>query len=104
MTSPITVLFPAPLEPTSAVVDPGGDWNDTLRRTGTSGTYSNETSSKTISPRTSVRVARPASSASSRATSRSSRMRSSPANASVICVPIDAMPTSGAATMPMNRT
>src|SRR5256885_12785902 len=28
-TRPISVLFPAPDDPTSAVVEPGGAWNDT---------------------------------------------------------------------------
>ena len=36
MTSPMTVLFPAPLEPTSAVVDPAGARKDTFLSTGTS--------------------------------------------------------------------
>jgi hypothetical protein len=33
----------------------------------------------------------------------SSRMRSSPANASLICVPIEAMPTTGATVMPVKK-
>jgi hypothetical protein len=36
--------LPEPLEPTSAVVEPASAENDTCLSTGTSGTYSNETS------------------------------------------------------------
>ena len=51
-----------------------------------------------------VRAApRVASSASSRGVSRISRMRSSPANASVICVPIDAICTIGIASRPVKK-
>ena len=39
----ISVLFPEPLEPTSAVVDPAGAWKLTSRITGVSGLYSNQT-------------------------------------------------------------
>ena len=48
-------------------------------------------------------AARAASSSSSVAIERISRMRSSPANASLICVPIEAICTSGAATRPVKN-
>ena len=66
------------------------------------GTYSKVTLSKATSPATSASGARAPSSASSVTSRRISRIRSSPANASVICVPIDAMLMSGKATSPMN--
>ena len=43
------MLFPEPLEPTSAVVLPAGAWNDTCFKTGTPGLYSKLTSSKCTS-------------------------------------------------------
>src|SRR5207237_628700 len=54
----IRVLFPAPDEPTSAVVEPRGARNDTRFRTSTPGTYSKLTFSKTTSPITSPTGAR----------------------------------------------
>ena len=36
----ISVLLPDPLDPTSAVVEPAGAWNDTCFSTGTPGLYS----------------------------------------------------------------
>ena len=84
----IKVLLPEPLEPTSAVVDPAGARNDTCFRTGVPAVYSKLTSSNSTSPRMSGIGASFASSSSSVAIRRISRMRSSPANASVICVPI----------------
>ncbi len=103
MTSPISVLFPAPLEPTSAVVEPAGATNEMSRSTGTPSTYSKSTWRNSIAPSSSGTRAFEASSASSVAMSRISRMRSSPANASEICVPMEAIETSGAATSPMKK-
>ena len=100
----MSVLFPDPLEPTSAVVAPAGAWKVTCFSTGTPGLYSKLTSSNRTSPRTSGRGSRSASSASSVVIDRISRMRSSPANASEIWVPIDAIETSGAATRPVKKT
>jgi hypothetical protein len=37
------VLFPEPLDPTRAVVEPAGAWKFTPRRTGTPSLYSNHT-------------------------------------------------------------
>jgi len=99
----ISVLFPDPLEPTSAVVEPAGAWNDTSRSTGTPGVYSNPTPSNVTSPRSASRGRRDSSSWSSVAIDRTSRIRSSPANASLTCVPIDAICTSGAATRPVKN-
>src|SRR2546427_17296 len=98
----MSVLFPAPDEPTSAVVEPAGAWNETRFRTSVPATYSKLTFSNTTSHSTSASGAREPSSASSVARRRISRIRSRPANASVICVPIDAMLMSGKATSPMN--
>ena len=83
------VLLPEPLEPTSAVVVPAGATSDTSWSTGTPASYSNETFSSRISPLTVASGSRVASSSSSVGIRRISRMRSSPANASVIWVPID---------------
>ena len=100
----ISVLLPEPEEPTSAVVEPaGGVERDAACSTGTPGLYSNETSSKAMSPRTSGSGALVASSSSSVARRRISRMRSRPAKASVICVPIDEICTSGAAIRPVKK-
>ena len=98
-----SVLLPDPLEPTSAVVDPAGARNDTSFSTGTPGAYSNHTSSNATSPRTSASRAFDASSASSVGVCRISRMRSRPAKASVICVPIEAICTTGAAIRPVKK-
>ncbi len=86
----IKVLLPAPLEPTSAVVVPTGASNEMWRRTGTPGVYANETSSNRMWP-SRRSTGRTPSRSSSRSTARISRIRSRPANASVICVPIDAI-------------
>ena len=88
MTRLMSVLLPDPLDPTSAVVDPAAALNDTCLRTGAPGLYSNVTSSNSTSPRMSSNGARSASSSSSVDMRLISRMRSSPANASVICVPM----------------
>jgi hypothetical protein len=98
-----SVLLPDPLEPTSAVVDPAGARNDTPFSTGTPAAYSNHTSSSATSPRTSASRVFESSSASSVAVCRISRMRSRPAKASVICVPIDAICTTGAAIRPVKK-
>jgi len=97
----ISVLLPAPEEPTSAVVEPAAARNEMCCSTSAPGTYSKLTFSKAMSPATSTSGARAPSSASSVTSRRISRIRSSPANASVICVPIEAMLMSGSATRPM---
>src|SRR5947208_1389389 len=97
----ISVLLPAPEEPTRAVVEPAAARNEMRFRTSAPGTYSKLTFSKAMSPATSASGARAPSSASSVTSRRISRIRSSPANASVICVPIEAMLMSGRATRPM---
>ncbi len=84
----MSVLLPEPLDPTSAVVEPAGAVNETCFSTGTPALYSKLTSSNATSPRTSGSGCRVASSSSSVAILRISRMRSRPANASVICVPM----------------
>jgi hypothetical protein len=77
-----------------------GAWKDTPLRTGVSGLYSNHTSSKRTSPARSGMDARCSSSSSSVFTERSSWMRSSPANASVICVPMEEIWMRGATIAP----
>src|SRR2546428_11259285 len=52
------VLFPAPEEPTRAVVEPAGAWKDTCLSTSRSATYWKLTSSKRTSPTTSPRGGR----------------------------------------------
>ena len=99
----ISVLLPEPLEPTSAVVVPAGARKLTCFSTGTPGLYSKLTSSNTTSPSTSPSGALPLSSSSSVGIRISSRMRSRPANASLICVPIEAICTTGAAIRPVKR-
>ncbi len=99
----ISVLLPEPLDPTSAVVDPAGASNATPLMTGTPSLYSNHTSSNVTRPCTSESARRSASSASSVAIFLISRMRSRPAKASVICVPIEAIEISGAATSPVKK-
>ena len=86
----MSVLLPEPLEPTSAVVEPAGALKETFLSTCTPWLYSNHTFSNSISPSTSGNGARAASSSSSVGMSMISRMRSSPAKASVIWVPIAA--------------
>ena len=99
----MSVLFPDPLDPTSAVVVPAGAWNDTPLSTSTPSTYEKRTASNSTSPRTVPIGSRVASSWPSVAISRTSRIRSSPANASLTCVPIDAIDTTGAATRPVKK-
>ena len=99
----MSVLFPEPLDPTSAVVAPAFAVKVMPFSTGTPGLYSKVTSSNTTSPAISPSGALPASSWSSVAIWRISRMRSRPANASLIWVPIDAIWTTGAASSPVNR-
>ena len=99
-----SVLLPEPLDPTSAVVDPAGARKLTCLSTGTPGSYSNDTSSNTMSPRTGGNGSRRPSSASSVTIRLMSRIRSRPASASVICVPIAAICTRGAASRPMKKT
>ena len=97
-------LLPEPLGPTSAVVEPAGAQKDTSLNTGTPGTYSKLTSRSSTLPSSASSVALPASVSSSVGVCMISRMRSSPANASLICVPIDAICTSGAAMSPTKNT
>ena len=98
------MLLPEPLEPTSAVVVPAGASNETSLSTGTPGLYSNQTFSAVTRPSIRPTGRRVSSSSSSVTCEVSSRMRSSPANASLTCVPIDAIWTSGAATSPTKST
>ena len=98
MISEISVLLPEPLEPTSAVVVPSGAVKLTCLSTGTPSRYSNDTSSNAISPRSALMGSCSASCSSSVGVSMISRMRSSPANASVNCVPMFAICTTGNAT------
>src|SRR5256885_1747503 len=85
----------------SGGVAPAGAWTDTCSRPSRPGTYSKLTSSNRTSPTTSPSGGRAPSAASSAVSRRISRIRSRPANASVICVPMDAMLMSGSATRPM---
>src|SRR5256884_2701342 len=75
----ISVLLPAPEEPTRAVVEPAAARNEMRFRTSAPGTYSKLTFSKAMSPATSASGARAPSSASSVTSRRISRIRSSPA-------------------------
>src|SRR3954466_6017373 len=86
----ISVLLPDPLDPTRAVVVPAGAWKLTFFSTSTPGLYSKLTSSKRTSPTISPTGDLVASSWSSVAVCISSRIRSSPAKASLICGPIEA--------------
>src|SRR5438270_10170227 len=61
----MSVLFPAPDEPTRAVVEPAGAWNDTCCSTSRPATYSKVTSSNRTSPTTSLSGGRAPSAASS---------------------------------------
>ena len=97
----MSVLLPDPLEPTSAVVVPAGALKLTSFSTGTPALYSKFTCSKITSPSIGPSGALPLSSSSSVSISRSSRIRSRPANASLICVPMDAIWTTGAAISPV---
>ena len=101
----ISVLFPEPLEPTSAVVVPAGAWNaDAASARARPALYSKVTSSKTIvAVDTSDSGERAPSSSSSVGIVSISRMRSRPANASLICVPIEAICMTGAATRPVKK-
>ena len=99
----ISVLLPEPLDPTSAVVVPGAAWNVTFFSTGTPGLYSNHTSSNGMSPRIAPSDGLPSSASSSVCMFMISRMRSRPANASVICVPMLAIEIIGAASRPMKK-
>ena len=95
MTRLMSVLLPDPLDPTRAVVEPAGARNEMLVSTGVPGLYSKPTCWNSTSPRSTGRAARSASSWSSVAIWRISRMRSKPANASVSCVPMLASCTTG---------
>jgi hypothetical protein len=102
MIKPISVLLPLPLEPTSAVVEPAEARKLTSRSTGTPAWYSKSTCSKATSPRISGIALSSWSCSSSVAIWRTSRIRSSPANASEICVPMDAICTTGATSSATN--
>ena len=100
MMSEMSVLLPDPLDPTSAVVVPAGAWNDTSLSTGTPGLYSNPTSSnRDVALEVRQGGARRVLLVLGRHLLQISRMRSSPANASLICVPMDAICTTGATVM-----
>ena len=100
----MSVLLPEPLDPTSAVVVPAGAWKLTCFSTGTPALYSKLTSSNTTSPSTiGERRPRAVLVVFGRASRSSSWMRSRPANASLICVPIEAICTTGAAMSPVKR-
>ena len=103
ITREMSVLLPPPEAPTRAVVVPAGTWMLMFLSTGTPGLYSNQTPSKATSPRMSPTGTRVASSESSVASWRISRMRSSPAKASVIWVPMAAICTIGAAMRPVKK-
>ena len=83
-----SVLLPEPLEPTRAVVVPAGASKETPLSTGRSSSYSKWTSRSTTRPRTSERGSSAPSWASSASSFVTSRMRSSPARASLIWVPM----------------
>ena len=102
MTRPITVLLPAPLGPTRAVVVPAGASKLTPFKTGRPSRYEKVTSSKTTSPSSRATGERLASSRSSVGSASTSRMRSRPANASVICVPMALIWMSGVTIKPVN--
>ena len=91
------VDFPDPDDPTSAVTVPGCATNDTSCKTVFEGSYANVTSSKITSPRISLSVTDRRGSSSSGTSPSTSRVRSSPAIASVSCVPTLAIWKIGAA-------
>ena len=100
----MSVLLPDPLEPTSAVVEPAGR----VKRHVLQHRHAGLVLEGDVVEHDLAADARPAAPArrrpaSSVAMRRISRMRSSPANASVICVPIDAIWMTGTAIMPVNR-
>ena len=100
----ISVLLPEPLEPTSAVVVPAGARNETpLQHRDARDVGEAHVVELDLAADRARSAARLASSSSSVAIWRISRMRSSPAKASVICVPIDAIDTTGAATRPVKK-
>ena len=103
MTRLMSVLFPDPLDPTSAVVEPAGAWKVTCWSTGTPAVYSNETSVNSISPSIGPSGSRERSSSPSVDICISSRMRSRPANASLICVPMEEIWITGAAMSPVKK-
>jgi hypothetical protein len=104
ITSDTSVLLPLPLEPTSAVVLPPAPRTPRPAAPAAPRRYSNQTSSNATSPRMSASGWRRASASSSVGSFMTSRMRSSPAIASEICVPMLAMLTTGAASMPTKNT
>ena len=84
----MSVDLPEPEEPTRAVTEPGSAVNDIPLSTGRSGWYSNQTSRNSTAPRISGSGSRSFSPASSGTSFQISRMRSRPANASVIWLPM----------------
>src|SRR5260221_491546 len=99
---PMIVLFPEPLEPTSAVTVPAGETNDTSFSTGLSASYAKSTPSKPMSPRTGPSASVRLGSSSSARLSSTSRVRSRPASGSVSCVPIATIWKMGAIRKPRN--
>ena len=99
----MSVLFPEPLDPTRAVVVPAFARKVMSLSTGMPSRYSNQTCSNATSPSMRASGWRVASSSSSVGVSKISRMRSSPAKASVICVPMLAICTTGNATRPTKK-
>ena len=97
------MLFPEPLEPTSAVVVPAGARKLTsLAELDARVVFEGDLLEHDLPVDDAERRAG-ASSSSSVRISISSWMRSRPANASVICVPIEAICITGAAIRPVNR-
>ena len=94
------MLLPEPDEPTSAVDVPGGATKEMPWSTGTPGSYSNVTSRNSTRPSIGGRRSRSASPASSVSSLRISRMRSRPAKASVIWLPIETIWTTGPTSRP----
>ena len=99
----MSVLLPEPLEPTSAVVVPAFARKVMSLSTGIPSRYSNQTCSNDTSPSVRASGWRVASSSSSVGVSKISRIRSRPAKASVICVPMLAICTTGNETRPTKK-
>ena len=104
MTRLMSVLFPDPLEPTSAVVVPAGAREGDVLQHRHAGVVleghvlEHDLAVDRVRAAPACCPRRPRSSSCI-----SSWMRSRPANASLICVPIDAICTTGAAISPVNR-
>ena len=96
------VDLPEPEDPTRAVTLPGTDVKLTSSRTGFPGSYSKSTFSKLSSPFISGSIMVRSGSAYSSCSWNISRVRSSPATASVIWLPIFVICMTGAARKPIN--